>query len=248
MRCLKRHYTGPMSEHVQNEHNRIAFQSRLNVLRAGVLGANDGIVSIAALVVGVAAATSNLGPIIIAGVAGIVAGSLSMALGEYVSVSSQRDSETSLIDRERQELIDQPEEELLELAEIYERKGLSPKTALLVAQELTDHDAFAAHLDAELGIDERTLTNPWHAATSSALSFLAGAALPMLAIVFTPGDWRIPVTIIASLVALALTGGFGAYLGQSTILRPVIRVLVGGSLALAITWLIGHLLGGSAVL
>lgn len=237
-----------MVQQVQNEHNRIAFQSRLNVLRAGVLGANDGIVSIAALVVGVAAATSDLGPIIIAGVAGIVAGSLSMALGEYVSVSSQRDSETSLINRERQELLDQPEEELLELAEIYERKGLSQTTALLVAQELTDHDAFAAHLDAELGIDERTLTNPWHAAISSAGSFLAGAALPMVAIIFTPGDWRIPVTIVASLVALALTGGLGAYLGQSKILRPVIRVLLGGSLALAITWLIGHLLGGSAFL
>jgi len=237
-----------MSNLEPDKHNRVEFQSRLNVLRAGVLGANDGIVSIAALVVGVAAATSELGPIIIAGVAGIVAGSLSMALGEYVSVSSQRDSEASLIDRERRDLLERPDEELLELAEIYQRKGLSQKTARLVAQELTDHDAFAAHLDAELGIDERTLTNPWHAAGSSAFSFLAGAALPMVAIVITPGDWRIPVTFVASLVALALTGGIAAYLGHSKIVRPVIRVVVGGSLALAITWLIGHLLGGGTVI
>lgn len=230
------------------EPDRIAFQSRLNWLRAGVLGANDGIVSIAALVVGVAAATSDLGPIIVAGVAGIIAGSLSMALGEYVSVSSQRDSEASLIARERRELIEQPDEELRELAEIYENKGLSKKTAALVAKELTEKDAFAAHLDAELGIDERTLTNPWHAALSSALSFLAGAALPMLAITLPPEELRIPLTFVASLVALALTGGVGAYLGQSPLMRPILRVVLGGTLALGLTWLIGNLLGGGTVI
>ena len=138
----------------------MAFASRLNWLRAGILGANDGIVSIAALVVGVAAATSDIRTILIAGVAGIVAGSISMAAGEYVSVSSQRDSEKALIARERQELIDQPDEELLELAEIYQAKGLSASTARLVAKELTAHDAISAHLEAELGIDERQLTNP----------------------------------------------------------------------------------------
>lgn len=236
-----------MTSNVHEEPGRIAFQSRLNWLRAGVLGANDGIVSIAALVVGVAAATSDLGPIIVAGVAGIVAGSLSMALGEYVSVHSQRDSEASLIARERKELLEQPEEELLELAEIYENKGLSKETALLVAKELTEHDAFAAHLDAELGIDERTLTNPWHAAISSALSFLAGALLPMLAITLPPEEWRIPLTFVASIVALALTGGIGAYLGQAKMLKPVLRMIVGGSAALALTWLIGYLLGGGTV-
>jgi VIT1/CCC1 family predicted Fe2+/Mn2+ transporter len=230
------------------EPDRIAFQSRLNWLRAGVLGANDGIVSIAALVVGVAAATSDLGPIIVAGVAGIIAGSLSMALGEYVSVSSQRDSEASLIARERRELIEQPDEELRELAEIYENKGLSKKTAALVAKELTEKDAFAAHLDAELGIDERTLTNPWHAALSSALSFLAGAVLPMLAITLPPEELRIPLTFVASLVALALTGGVGAHLGQSPLMRPILRVVLGGTLALALTWLIGNLLGGGTVI
>ena len=230
------------------EPHRVTFSAHLNRLRAGVLGANDGIVSIAALVIGVAAATSDLQAILIAGVAGIIAGSLSMAIGEYVSVSSQRDSEASLIARERQELIDQPEAELQELADIYQAKGLSKKTAQLVAQELTDHDAFRAHLDAELGIDERQLTNPWHAAISSGVSFLAGAALPMAAIALTPGDARLPVTFLASLLALAITGGAGAYLGNSKILRPVVRVTVGGGLALALTWGIGHLLGAGVAL
>ena len=230
------------------EPHRVTFSAHLNRLRAGVLGANDGIVSIAALVIGVAAATSDLSAILIAGVAGIIAGSLSMAIGEYVSVSSQRDSEASLIARERQELIDQPEAELQELADIYQAKGLSKKTAQLVAQELTDHDAFRAHLDAELGIDENQLTNPWHAALSSALSFLAGAALPMAAIALTPGDARLPVTFLASLVALAITGAAGAYLGNSRPLRPVLRVTLGGGLALALTWAIGHLLGSGVAL
>jgi len=237
---------------VSNDHglepHSVSFAPRLNWLRAGILGANDGIVSIAALVVGVAAATSDSGPIVIAGVAGIIAGSLSMGLGEYVSVSSQRDSEASLIKRERQELRDFPEEELAELAEIYEDKGLSPATAALVAKELTAHDAVAAHLDAELGINERQLTNPWHAAISSAISFLAGAALPMLAIILTPEAWRIPLTFVASLVALGLTGGIGAYLGHSPILRPVLRVTAGGALALALTWGIGALLGSGTAL
>lgn len=230
------------------EPHRVTFSAHLNRLRAGVLGANDGIVSIAALVIGVAAATQDISAILIAGTAGVIAGSLSMAIGEYVSVSSQRDSEAALIARERQELIDQPEAELQELADIYEAKGLSKKTAQLVAQELTDHDAFRAHLDAELGIDERQLTNPWHAAWSSALSFLAGAALPLLAIGLTPSDWRIGVTFLASLVALAITGGAGAYLGNSTVLRPVLRVTLGGGLALALTWGIGHLLGTGVAL
>lgn len=227
---------------------RVAFAARLNWLRAGVLGANDGIVSIAALVVGVAAATNDIRPVVIAGVAGVIAGSLSMALGEYVSVSSQRDSEAALIAKERRDLRDNPEAELEELAEIYRAKGLSAGTAHLVAQELTDHNAFAAHLDAELGIDERQLTNPWHAALSSALAFLAGAILPMLAVTLSPVEHKVPLTFAASLVALALTGGLGAYLGQSSLLRPILRVTAGGSLALAITWFIGHALGGGLAL
>jgi len=229
------------------EPHRLNFAPRLNWLRAGVLGANDGIVSIAALVVGVAAATSDTGPILIAGTAGIIAGSLSMALGEFVSVSSQRDSEASLIRRERQELEDNPEAELLELAELYQQRGLSAATAAVVARELTEHDAVAAHLEAELGINELELTNPWHAAISSALSFLAGSALPMIAILLGPEDLRIPLTFAASLLALGLTGGIGAYLGQSPILRPVMRVMGGGALALAISWGIGTALGVSGI-
>jgi len=229
------------------EPHRLNFAPRLNWLRAGVLGANDGIVSIAALVVGVAAATSDTGPILIAGTAGIIAGSLSMALGEFVSVSSQRDSEASLIRRERQELEDNPEAELLELAELYQQRGLSAATAAAVARELTEHDAVAAHLEAELGINELELTNPWHAAISSALSFLAGSALPMIAILLGPEDLRIPLTFAASLLALGLTGGIGAYLGQSPILRPVMRVMGGGTLALAISWGIGTALGVSGI-
>jgi VIT1/CCC1 family predicted Fe2+/Mn2+ transporter len=211
------------------------------------LGANDGIVSIAALVVGVAAATSDIRTILIAGVAGIVAGSISMAAGEYVSVSSQRDSERALIARERQELIDQPDEELLELAQIYQSKGLSASTARLVAKELTAHDAIGAHLEAELGIDERGLTNPWHAAFSSALAFLAGATLPMLAITLPPDGLRIPLAFGASLIALAITGWVGARLGNSPPLRPVLRVLAGGTFALFLTWGIGTALGVSGI-
>ena len=225
----------------------MAFASRLNWLRAGILGANDGIVSIAALVVGVAAATSDIRTILIAGVAGIVAGSISMAAGEYVSVSSQRDSERALIARERQELIDQPDEELLELAEIYQAKGLTASTARLVAKELTAHDAISAHLEAELGIDERQLTNPWHAAFSSALAFLAGATLPMLAITLPPDGWRIPLAFGASLLALAITGWVGARLGNSPPLRPVFRVLAGGTFALLLTWGIETVLGVSGI-
>ena len=236
-----------MTESERFEPHRVAFASRLNWLRAGILGANDGIVSIAALVVGVAAATSDIRAILIAGVAGIVAGSISMAAGEYVSVSSQRDSEKALIARERQELLDQPDEELLELAEIYRAKGLTASTARLVAKELTAHDAISAHLEAELGIDERQLTNPWHAAFSSALAFLAGATLPMLAITLPPDGWRIPLAFGASLLALAITGWVGARLGNSPPLRPVFRVLAGGTFALLLTWGIGTVLGVSGI-
>lgn len=236
-----------MSTEQEFEPHRLNFAPRLNWLRAGVLGANDGIVSIAALLVGVAAATSDTGPILIAGTAGIIAGSLSMALGEFVSVSSQRDSEASLIKRERQELEDNPEAELRELAELYQQRGLTAATAAAVARELTDHDAVAAHLEAELGINELELTNPWHAAISSALSFLAGSSLPMIAILLGPEDLRIPLTFAASLLALGLTGGIGAYLGQSPILRPVMRVMGGGALALAISWGIGTALGVSGI-
>jgi VIT1/CCC1 family predicted Fe2+/Mn2+ transporter len=227
------------------EPHRVSHLAKLNWLRAGVLGANDGIVSISALVVGVAAATSDIGPIMIAGVAGLAAGAISMGLGEYVSVSSQRDSELALIDKEKRELIEQPEVELAELQTIYEKKGLSAETAKQVAKELTTHDPIRSHLEAELNILESHIVNPWHAAFSSTGSFLAGALLPFLTVLFAAEQFRIPATIAASIIALAGTGAAGAYLGGSSILKSVIRVVVGGSAALAITFAIGSLFNTS---
>ncbi len=217
--------------------------ARLNWLRAGVLGANDGIVSIAGLVVGVAGATTQRGPIFTAGLAGLVAGAVSMALGEYISVSSQRDSEAAQLATERRELRDFPAAELDELASIYRAKGLSSDTAMLVAAELTTHDALAAHADAELRINPEDLTNPRHAAVASALSFLLGAALPLLAILLPPASLRVPVTVAAVLVALAGAGAASARVGGSDVRLAVTRVVVGGAAGLALTYAIGHLFG-----
>ncbi len=221
--------------------------SRLNWLRAGVLGANDGIVSTAGLVVGVAAATTTASAILTAGISGLAAGALSMAAGEYVSVSTQRDSERALLAKERRELRDEPDFELTELAQIYAGKGLSPATASLVAEELTAHDAFTAHAEAELGLNPSDLTNPWQAAGSSAISFTIGALLPILAILLPPVSWRIPVTFVAVLIALILTGSISARLGRSNPRRAVLRVVVGGALAMAVTYGIGQLAGVSGL-
>ncbi|GAA2046405.1 VIT family protein [Agromyces tropicus] len=218
---------------------------KLNWLRAAVLGANDGIISVAALVVGVAAATTDLGAILVAGVASVLAGAISMGLGEYVSVSSQRDTEHALIAKEQAELATMPEQELAELAAIYRGKGLSPETAETVAKELTEHDALAAHLEAELHISETDVVNPWHAAWASAASFLVGAILPMLAILLPPPEWRIATTFVAVIVALAITGWLSAWIGGAPRTRAVGRVVIGGALALAVTWVIGGLLGGA---
>lgn len=219
------------------------LSGRLNWLRAGVLGANDGIVSVAAIVVGVAGATSSIAPILTAGAAGLVGGAISMALGEYVSVSSQRDSQRALIAKERQELATMPDEELAELTALYAAKGLSAETAERVARELTEHDALRAHLEAELGINEDDVVSPWQAAGASALAFFIGALLPMLAILLPPAGARVPVTFAAVLVALALTGALSARIGGSPWLRPTVRVVIGGAIALAATFLIGTLLG-----
>ena len=216
---------------------------RLNWLRAGVLGANDGIVSVAAIVVGVAGATTARGAIFTAGLAGLVGGAVSMALGEYVSVSSQRDSERAEIKQEKQELADSPEAELTELTALYEAKGLSAATARTVATELTAHGALSAHLDAELHIDPTDLVSPAQAAGASGLSFVSGALLPMLAILLPPAGLRVPVTFVAVLVALAVTGAVSAHLGRSDVRRAVLRVVIGGALGLAFTYAIGHLFG-----
>ena len=230
--------------HDAEPHDRGAFSDGLNKLRAGVLGANDGIVSVAAVVVGVAGATSDLAPIITAGAAAVVGGAISMALGEYVSVSTQRDTERALIAQERAELTHMPESEHDELIGLYLRKGLTEPTARAVATELTAHDALAAHLDIELGIDPEELTSPWQAAGSSAVSFTLGALLPVAAILLTPaGPARIPVAFAVVLMALAITGLVSARLGGAPVRTAITRVLVGGALAMTVTWAIGHLLG-----
>jgi VIT1/CCC1 family predicted Fe2+/Mn2+ transporter len=229
-------------EHPDEPHSA-GLSSRLNWLRAGVLGADDGIVSTAGLVIGVAAATTAKGPIITAGLAGLVAGAVSMALGEYVSVSTQRDTERALLEKERRELAESPDEELAELASMYQAKGLSQATAQLVAEELTAHDAFAAHVDIELGIDPDALTNPWHAAIASAVSFSLGALLPLIAILLPPVSARIPVTFGAVLVALALTGTISARLGGAGSTRAVSRILLGGALAMLVTFGVGQWVG-----
>jgi vacuolar iron transporter family protein len=218
---------------------------RLNWLRAAVLGANDGIVSVAGIVIGVAGATTARGPIFTAGLAGLVAGAVSMALGEYVSVSSQRDSERAEIIQEKRELASTPEVELTELAALYEAKGLSAATARTVAEELTTRDPLAAHLDAELHIDPADIPSPVQAAVASALSFTSGALLPMVAILLPPAALRVPVAFVAVLVALALTGTISARLGGSDVRRAVLRVVVGGALGLAFTYGVGHLFGSA---
>lgn len=229
------------------EHHAAGLAGRLNWLRAGVLGANDGIVSVAAVVVGVAGATGELAPILAAGAAAVIGGAISMGLGEYVSVSSQRDTQHALIAKERVELEELPDEELKELISLYEGKGLSRETATRVAEELTSHDALTAHLEAELGITEEDVVSPWQAAGASALSFLIGAALPLLAILLPPAEWRVPVTFFAVLLALVLTGIVSARVGGSPWVRPTVRIVVGGALALAVTFLVGTLLNTSGV-
>lgn len=220
---------------------------RLNWLRAGVLGANDGIVSVAAIVVGVAGATTASAPIFLAGAAALVGGAISMALGEYVSVSGQRDSERALIEKERRELEETPEEELLELAGIYQSKGLTEATAMQVAKELTANDALAAHLSAELNINEDDVVNPWHAALASAIAFLTGGIIPLLVILLTPESVRVPLTFAVVIIALAGTGVLGAKLGGSAPFVAAVRVVVGGAIALVATFTIGALLGTSGI-
>ncbi len=216
---------------------------KLSWLRAAVLGANDGIVSTASLVVGIAGASNSAGVIIMAGVAGMVAGALSMGVGEYVSVSTQRDTEKALIEKECRELVESPELELEELAAIYAAKGLKEETAQLVARELTAHGAFAAHLDAELGIDPNDLADPWHAAGASAAAFFCGALIPLTMVIFAPSAVRIPVTFLGVLVALIVTGVLSATAGGSRKTVATLRVVGGGMLAMAVTFGVGKLFG-----
>ena len=229
------------------EPHRGSLSGRLNWLRAGVLGANDGIVSVAAMVVGVAGATSSVPALVAAGAAGVVGGAISMGLGEYVSVSSQSDSQKVLIAKERRELAEAPEAELAELVGLYRAKGLSPETAQKVAEELTAQDALTAHLNAELNISEEDVVSAFHAAWVSAIAFTLGALLPLLAILLPPASIRVPVTFGAVLVALTVLGMTGARLGGSPLLKPTLRVVIGGLTALVVTFAIGSLLGTSGL-
>ncbi len=208
-----------------------------------MLGANDGIVSTAGIVMGVAGATSERSALLIAGVAGMVAGAMSMGTGEYVSVSTQRDSEKSILRLEAEELRAMPETEERELARMYEEKGLDTDLATRVARQLTDHDALGAHAEIEFGIDPHDLTNPWHAAWASMISFTLGALLPLLCVVLVPSGARIMVTVGAVALALALTGFVSAKLSLSPRLRAIVRNVLGGLLAMGVTYLIGSLVG-----
>ncbi len=215
---------------------------RANWLRAGVLGADDGIVSTSSLMLGVLAASASRSAILTAGIAGLVAGALSMAVGEYVSVSSQRDSEKADIVKEKRSLAENPKEELAELAGIYESRGLEAKLALQVAKQLHEHDAISAHARDEIGIDQEALANPLQASLASAVSFTVGSLVPIIAALASKGraGW---VIVAASLVALAISGAIGAYIGGGHRLVAASRVFLGGGAAMAITAFIGHLVG-----
>lgn len=229
--------------HSDNDVHVNSASGSLNRLRAAVLGANDGIVSVASIVLGVAGATDSKGTIFTAGLAGLVAGALSMGVGEYVSVSTQRDTERAFISHEKWELRTKPDDELEELAGLYEAKGVSPQTAKQVAKELTGHDALAAHLDVELNINEAELTNPWQAAVASLVSFTVGALIPLLSILLASPHLRFAVTFVAVTIALILTGYLSATAGGSSRRHAMVRVVIGGALAMVVTYGIGHLFG-----
>jgi VIT1/CCC1 family predicted Fe2+/Mn2+ transporter len=231
-----------LQQHLREHHT----SHRLGWLRAAVLGANDGIVSTASLVIGVAAASSSRAAVVTAGTAGLVAGAMSMAVGEYVSVSSQRDAERADIRMEERELRLDPEGELRELAEIYEKRGLDPALASEAAQALSRHGALEAHARDELGLAEERLARPFQAAWTSALSFSAGAALPLLTVAATPASARAGATVVITLIALGLLGDLGARLGGAPRRPATARVIAWGVAAMAVTAGIGALVGALA--
>jgi VIT1/CCC1 family predicted Fe2+/Mn2+ transporter len=232
--------TKPVSRTEQAEMHR---SGRSGWLRAAVLGSDDAIVSTASLMIGVAASSAPKGAILVAGVAGLVAGSMSMAVGEYVSVSSQRDAEQADIRRETRELTDQPQAELRELAMIYVGRGLDHELAMKVAEQLSARDRLGAHMRDELGIDQTSLARPMQAAWISAVSFAAFAVVPIMALLIAPAAVRLPVIAAVSLVSLAALGAFGGHLGGAPLGRAALRVTLGGALAMAVTAVIGRILG-----
>ncbi len=230
---------GPIAKVHKERH----LVSRIGWLRAAVLGANDGIISTASLILGVAGASASKGSILLAGIAGLVAGAMSMAAGEYVSVSSQSDTENADLAREREELATEPEAEREELTQIYVDRGVEAALARQVADQLTAKDALGAHARDELGISEITTARPVQAALTSAATFSVGAAAPLALVLISPGDWLVPVVAGGSLFALAVLGWLGAKTGGAEVLKPVLRVTFWGALAMAITFGIGVLVG-----
>lgn len=224
-------------------HTEKHKSNRAGWLRAAVLGINDGAVSTASLMLGVTAAAASKHTILTAGIAGLTAGAMSMAIGEYVSVSSQKDSEQADIDIERRSIAKNPAEELEELTMIYEQRGIDPKLARQVAIQLHKRDAVSAHARDELGIDQNDLPHPIQAATASAVCFSVGAIVPILATVFSHETVMAWAIVFASLIILAISGATGAYVGGGHKLRAALRVFVGGGIAMAITALIGHIIG-----
>ena len=239
----RRRRARPVANAGDREPHRGGLASRLNWLRAGVLGANDGIVSTAGLVVGVAGATADRNAILIAGLAGLVAGALSMAGGEYVSVSTQSDTEKAALALEQWELENMPEAELEELTVLFETKGLPHHLAAAVAQQLTAKDALAAHAEVELGLDSTRRTSPWQAAFSSLVAFGIGAALPLAAIIAPPPSWRLAVTIAAVTLSLMVTGFVSARLGRAPATPAILRVVGVGLLVMAVTFTVGSAVG-----
>ena len=234
--------TDPVKGAGQKEMHR---SGRAGWLRAAVLGSDDAIVSTASLMIGVAASSASKSSILIAGVAGLVAGAMSMAVGEYVSVSSQRDAEKADIGREKRELATEPQAELQELAQIYVSRGLAKDLAMQVAEQLSAHDRLGAHMHDELGIDQTSLSRPMQAAWISAASFAVFAVVPIAALLIAPASLRIPLIAVFSLASLAVLGAFGGYLGGAPLGRASLRVTLGGALAMTVTAVIGRILGVS---
>lgn len=224
-----------------------SIAAKLNWLRAGVLGANDGIISTAGVVMGVAATGAALAEIATAGMAAVTAGAVSMALGEYVSVSAQRDTERAMIEQHAEEARETPHDLKADIVSTLQKRGLNPETARVAAEELAAGDLLHAHLMVHHNVNSRELTNPWAAAISSAVSFLLGSILPLVAVMLAPHGWRGGITLVATVVALSVTGGISAALSEGSATRSVVRLIVGGALAMSITYGLGYLFGEVAL-
>ena len=220
---------------------KINTNDRSNWLRAAVLGSNDGIISIAGLVIGVSGAAQSKESILTAGIAGIIAGAISLGAGEYVSVSAERDMQKALLAKERQDLVNYPKEELNDLVSAYENEGLKPDTAEVVAKEFTEADAFATHAEVDFNIDPKHLTSPWSSVFASSFAFVIGSLIPLSAIMLSTKNYTVIVTFIAVVIALIITGTLTAKVSGTKVLKPVLRVVAGGIIAMVVTYLVGIL-------